>query len=101
MNFFLCSASRFFFSKPPSCDFAEGLLLAAFFHEAEVLNLAAFFWQTSTLLAQTSPADKARWEHLDGLARVFAHLLVVHLDGWQRFCADQQIEPRFLLDNLP
>jgi len=101
----LASAPASLFRLPDYFGLAEGLRTLALFHVAEMLDLAARCWHASGMLAQeedfkgrAGKAERARW--LDA-ERMLAYLLVVHADGWRRFCSELRVDDDLLLRELP
>jgi hypothetical protein len=101
----IASAPRNDFLLPDYFGLAEGMRTLAFFHAAEMLDLAARYWRASGMVAREDDtrckagnAEQARW--LDA-ARMLAYLFVVNADGWSRFCSDMRVDADLLLKKMP
>jgi hypothetical protein len=101
----IASAPRNGFRLPDYFGLAEGMRTLAFFHAAEMLDLAARYWRASGMVARkddtrckAGKAERARW--LDA-ARMLAYLFVVNADGWSRFCSDMRVDADILLREMP
>ncbi|MBN9518856.1 hypothetical protein J0H58_10110 [bacterium] len=57
---------------------------------AERLDLAARYFHARTLAAGAAGQVRARF---DGVARVYAYLLLAYRDGWARFCEGAALPP--------
>lgn len=99
------SAPREGFWLPDYHGLAEGIILTSLFQLLELLDIAAYYWQAVVLLQQEEvlgdKKNKALRDRFDGLARIFAYLFMVKIDGWRLFCAQHNYDPDFLWKGLP
>ena len=95
----------------PSCRYrlpdyhglAEGIKQASLLHTIQLLDLAALYWQTSWLIAETDEDDEAgrdRREQMSSGAILLAYVFLVHVDGWQKFLSEMQIDPGSMLRDM-
>jgi hypothetical protein len=87
--------------------FALGLALqeSATFHIVELLDLAAKFWQAWGLWGWCQHPDRQKRPDEEvrmlGMVQWHAYLFTIHVEAWQRFCGELQIEAVALLDFMP
>jgi hypothetical protein len=97
------SAPRMALRLPDYHGLGEGLFLASLFHLIGVLDVTALFWLTQERLAEwTAWADEDdSLNRLDAKVRMWAYVLTAKRDGWRRFCAEFQVDPELLLNDVP
>ena len=95
----------------PSCGYrfpdyhglADGIIQASLLHTIQLLDLAALYWQTSGMIAETDEDDedsRDRLEQMIGGKRLLAYVFLVHVDGWRKFLSEMQIDPRSMLRDM-
>jgi hypothetical protein len=99
------AAPRTAYRVPDHLALTLALEEAATLHLVALLDRAANFWQAWGLWGwcqhssrRKLPEEQAR---MLGFARLHAYHFTTHVEAWQRFCAEQQIEPEALLDFMP
>lgn len=77
---------------------AECMAHLALLHLIQTLEYAALLWKTEALLAKGAPHLHAQLHQVDG---VYAYLLLVECDAWDRFCRELHIDPAVLIRDMP
>jgi hypothetical protein len=113
------SAPRMAFTVPHHYGLAQALGTAADYHLLTLLDLAAIFWQWWGLwgwhgLRRQDRADQNRDRGKGGtntkdvedvrlccMVRYQAFLLMVHVEGWKKFCSDMSVDPEAQLNFKP
>jgi hypothetical protein len=99
------SAPKEEFRRPDYWGVAEGMRLASKFHLLELLDLAAFYWETSGLLGEwevlTDEARQGPPKLLYTTVAATAYMFLTKLDGWRRFCSGFPCDPEQLMKHLP
>ncbi|HVK12936.1 MAG TPA: hypothetical protein VM597_29555, partial [Gemmataceae bacterium] len=86
----LATAPRLALSVSHTHGRAQAYLLVCAHSRMDRLNLAALYFKSSALAAEWGGEAG---EEMDGLARVFAHLVTAHARGWALFC-ERERRPR-------
>jgi hypothetical protein len=95
------SAPREAYRVPYFYGLSEGFMTCALLHHMELLNAALLLWRVLALQAETSPREEKLNARLDNLVGIFAYLVTVHADAWERFAKELNVEPKFILGELP
>jgi hypothetical protein len=99
------SAPRRDVRLPDYHGLGEGMLFACLFHLLALLDTALLHWQAAGLQSQASAFlgedGEACAERLGEAARIYAYLFTVKMDGWRRFCSEFNVDPDFLMQDLP
>jgi hypothetical protein len=113
------SAPRLTYEAPHHDAFAHALAEAADIHMMTVLDLAALVWQCwgvwgchmESRPGRVGPDPRVEGKEpgrrdaletrLHNMVRLNAYVLITHIDGWNRFCAELPVDPQGLLDFLP
>jgi hypothetical protein len=98
------SAPKAAFRLPDYHGLAEAMRFASMLQLIELLDAAAYYWQSVGLLEQEilgAKKDKELRNRFEKMTRIFAYLFVVKLDGWRLFCARHNYDTDFLLRGLP
>lgn len=99
------SAPKEAFRLPDYHGRAEGLIFASVFQLLEMLDLTVRYWQAGGLMADWEAVlEEEQGEprrRLRAAMKVFAYILTIKLAGWRRFCSEFNIDPEFLMKDLP
>jgi hypothetical protein len=82
---------------PHHYPYAVSWLLTGFVHYAKVMD-AAGLYAKGDAVADHPGVNEAT---VEAVVRTLAYLLVIELDGWDRFVAEQGLTPRVLWQGLP
>jgi hypothetical protein len=65
-----------------------------------LLDAALMLWKVQAIQAEVAVLEDKN-DRFDGLAKLPAHLVTVEADAWNRFCQELQVDPYFILGDMP
>jgi hypothetical protein len=77
---------------------SQAFVVVSMIHRLELLNLAAFFFKT-TSIADSATGESASRCH--DSARLFGYLMNIHAEAWLEFCQREQLASSIGTDGLP
>ncbi len=99
------AAPRTAYQVPDHFPLAMALEEAVTFHLLELLQWTGKFWQAWGLwgwcMHGSRPKEPEKEARMLGLVRMHAYHFTTHVEAWQRFTGELQIEPEALLDFMP